>query len=147
MLFRSIQSVVTNARTTGTVQNEFAILKRLRELDIPYAVRVMNEISTETATGTPVIGMEMCGMSLKSLVTTLWTKNKKSRVRDMTIVTRQIFQCLSKCHEMGIIHRDIKLDNIMLKSCEPLEIRIIDWGLARDVKTRDETLSMGRAGM
>ena len=48
---------------------------------------------------------------------------------------------------MGIIHRDIKLDNIMLKSCEPLEIRIIDWGLARDVKTRDETLSMGRAGM
>ena len=152
---RSYDSHKTTYDATGTIENEFAILKRLRELNIPYAVRVLNnEISIESVTGTPVICTEMCALSLKTLVTSLWTSSRaKSKFRDMDIITRQLFACLAKCHEMGIVHRDIKLDNIMLKACEPLEIRLIDWGLARDMirrkRKRDDDaskLSLGRAG-
>jgi serine/threonine protein kinase len=33
-------------------------------------------------------------------------------------------------HKFGIMHRDIKLENIMLKSKNSLEVVIVDFGLA-----------------
>ena len=121
-------------RPITTIKNEFEILKRLREVKIPHAVRMFDDkLRMEAVSGTPVISTELCGFSLKSLVTSLWTSSRsKSRVHDMMIVTKQILTCLSACHEMGIVHRDIKLENIMLISCEPIDIRIIDWGLGRE---------------
>lgn len=33
-------------------------------------------------------------------------------------------------HKFGIMHRDIKLENIMFKSKESLDVVIVDFGLA-----------------
>merc|ERR1719424_2670753 len=37
---------------------------------------------------------------------------------------------LAECHERGVVHRDLKLENVMLCAEDPKGIRLIDFGLA-----------------
>ena len=47
---------------------------------------------------------------------------------------------LSYLHKMGVIHRDIKLDNILLKKKRggegEVDIRLIDFGLSKEIKVK-----------
>ncbi|CAK64690.1 unnamed protein product (macronuclear) [Paramecium tetraurelia] len=45
-------------------------------------------------------------------------------------VMQQILEGLNHLHQLKIIHRDIKYDNIMIASFNPLQIKIIDLGLS-----------------
>jgi serine/threonine protein kinase len=38
---------------------------------------------------------------------------------------------LAFAHERGVIHRDIKPSNLFLVGCDPLEVKVIDFGVAR----------------
>ena len=44
----------------------------------------------------------------------------------------QIFKALTYCHSLGIMHRDLKLENILLEKgrCGELYVKIIDFGTA-----------------
>lgn len=42
----------------------------------------------------------------------------------------QIINAMSYCHNRGIIHRDLKLENILVKSREDMTIKIVDFGIA-----------------
>jgi len=42
------------------------------------------------------------------------------------------------CHSVGVIHRDIKLENIMLCAEDPAAIKLIDFGLAAIMKKRPD---------
>lgn len=44
-------------------------------------------------------------------------------------VLRQAFETLEYLHSVGIIHRDIKFDNLMIER-ETLKLRFIDFGFA-----------------
>lgn len=50
-------------------------------------------------------------------------------------VFKQCFAGLSYLHGMGILHRDIKLDNIGLSTFKPPHIVILDFGAATKAKT------------
>jgi eukaryotic-like serine/threonine-protein kinase len=69
--------------------------------------------------------------------------------RDILTVARQLFVGLSAIHAAGVIHRDIKSHNVMLRaqSDEP-SLVIIDFGLAVDVtgKASDAPLPPGHSG-
>merc|ERR1719230_905081 len=39
-------------------------------------------------------------------------------------------QGLLHCHQIGIVHRDIKLENVMLCAEDPHAIKLVDFGLA-----------------
>ena len=52
--------------------------------------------------------------------------------------TRQILNALEYVHRLGISHRDIKPDNILVKSLDPLEVKLSDFGLAKMIQN-DET--------
>jgi len=41
-------------------------------------------------------------------------------------------ESMAACHAVGVAHRDLKLDNIMV-SVEDCDVRIIDFGMAADV--------------
>ena len=42
------------------------------------------------------------------------------------------------CHSKGVMHRDVKLENVMLCADDPHAVRLIDFGLAHQMKLDDE---------
>ncbi|ADM11604.1 casein kinase II subunit alpha [Encephalitozoon intestinalis ATCC 50506] len=62
---------------------------------------------------------------------------EKLSYKDVVEYSRQILSALSYCHGMGIIHRDIKPQNMVINQ-EKRELKIIDWGLAEFYHPRKE---------
>ncbi len=46
-------------------------------------------------------------------------------------ITIQLCNALSPIHELGIIHRDIKPDNVIISDLEPFSIKLTDFGAAK----------------
>jgi len=56
----------------------------------------------------------------------------------------QICEAINYCHRNRIIHRDLKLENIMFKDEQKKEIKIVDFGLAgSENKINVETTNAG----
>jgi len=56
--------------------------------------------------------------------------------RDSLAIVHQVLDAVAYCHNHGIVHRDIKPENIMFKSDLPLEVVLIDFGIAKKVTCR-----------
>lgn len=69
------------------------------------------------------------GVSLKKLIS---TEKRIAPMRSVTIL-EQACAAIDAAHENGIVHRDIKPDNIMLKSNEQgrLTVKVLDFGIAK----------------
>ena len=74
--------------------------------------------------------MELCRESLEN-----WLKNKPGRDKLESLkIFKQIIEGLSFIHKKGVVHRDLKPDNILFsKTTEDLCVRIADFGLSRHV--------------
>lgn len=51
------------------------------------------------------------------------------------VVMMQLLEAIKRCHDLGILHRDIKLDNIMFRTSNNQlnDVALIDFGLSRFV--------------
>ncbi|WP_187414397.1 protein kinase domain-containing protein [Nonomuraea sp. PA05] len=49
----------------------------------------------------------------------------------VTEIVRQVAGALNALHAVGVPHRDLKPDNLLLRSREPLELAVIDFGISR----------------
>lgn len=48
------------------------------------------------------------------------------------VIVRELITTVKKCHDLGIVHRDIKADNIMFSTPGDLKnLMLIDFGLSR----------------
>lgn len=45
----------------------------------------------------------------------------------------QIIDAIIFCHSKRIVHLDLKLENVMIKSIDPVKIKLIDFGLSREI--------------
>ncbi len=106
------------------VYKEIQILKKLRHKNIAKLIEV---ITTEKQI---LIIQELIeGISLREYYNNE-IRNQKGisihKEKIFKIIFRQIFEAMDYIHKLGIAHRDIKLENILIK--KNYEIKIIDFG-------------------
>jgi serine/threonine protein kinase len=105
-------------------RNEAVVARRLQH---PNAVRVDDLDMTED--GRPFIVMEYVeGQNLREVV----RHQGALALRRSVILARQVASALAAAHELGIVHRDIKPDNILLAGEGPSETaKVLDFGIAK----------------
>jgi hypothetical protein len=86
-------------------------------------------LAMEFVEGTSIEGMIAAGMPLS--------------VEDVAIFSRQVALGLNAAHEVGIFHRDISPDNIILAAGDVRKPKIIDFGIARSTQLGNTTVIGG----
>ena len=59
---------------------------------------------------------------------------------DVCSVVFQLAEAVAHCHHNGIVHRDLKMENIMFVSKDSDSIRLIDFGLSKKFLTKSEII-------
>ena len=115
-----------------------------RKLQHPNAVRV-DDID-EAEDGRPFIVMEFIqGKSLKKLI----EEEGPLRVPRVCSIIKQVASALDAAHRLGMVHRDIKPDNIaLIESPEGELVKVLDFGIAKMKEARlGEASGMTLTGM
>lgn len=106
-------------------------LKLTRKISHRHICRVHDINEYE---GTPYISMEyVSGEDLKSLIRRIG----QLTVGKAVIIARQICEGLNEAHRLGVIHRDLKPQNVMID--REGNAKIMDFGIARSLKSKGIT--------
>ncbi len=99
----------------------------------------------ELADGTPFIAMELLeGESLQARL----VRGGTASLAETVHVVSQVARALGRAHAAGILHRDIKPDNIFLARSDEddgVVVKVLDFGVAK-FSVADETQSTTRTG-
>ena len=122
-------------------QNEIKILSMV---DHPNIVRLFEVIEDDKYFN---LFQELCtGGELLSKV------KKPLKEKEIAKIFKQIMSAIAYCHEKGIVHRDMKLENILFATeSEDSPIKIIDFGLSvllgkKETKNENETADLKKYG-
>lgn len=104
------------------VMQEVAILKKIRHKNI---ICLKDTFETDSHI---IFALELCaGGDLLNYV----RKRRKLNENTAKVVFKQILKALEYCHNNGVLHRDIKLDNILLDSKG--NVKVGDFGVSKIV--------------
>ncbi|KAH7160482.1 hypothetical protein B0J13DRAFT_128129 [Dactylonectria estremocensis] len=118
----------------GTLDRKFYEAEVLKQLHHPNLVQYIEQFEWEERT--QVFIMEYIpGRSLRDIVSL--GHMSEATVRS---VSKQLLSAVSYLHDRSIIHRDIKPDNIIVKSFDPVEVKLIDFGLSTITDTDEAFL-------
>lgn len=114
------------------------VIKVLKPVKVKKILREIKVLQNLTG-GTNIISLYDVVNDPKTKVPALifeWVKNVEFRklysrfsMDDIRYYFTQLLQALDYCHSMGIIHRDVKPQNVMIDPVQK-KLRLIDWGLA-----------------
>ena len=125
---KQIKKSSSNLLSDGEIKDEIEILKKL---DHPDIVRIIESFNTRNSY---ILITEYCeGGELFDQV-----KNQLSETQ-IAVIFRQLLSGLAYLHSNNIVHRDLKLENILIHEIEKskatgedlFNIKIIDFGTAR----------------
>jgi len=98
----------------------------LSELSHPCIVNLLDTGATEK--GSPFLVLELVrGMDLRSKL----TETPLLPMEDVADIINQVGAALHHAHGRGIVHLDIKPENVMMLAPDHLEAKLTDFGLAR----------------
>jgi len=107
-----------------------AEIETLKQLDHPNIINLMEVFESEDNI---CIIMEHCSGGDLS-------QRRFETENDVCSVVFQLAEAVAHCHHMGIVHRDLKMENIMFVSKDSDSIRLIDFGLSKKFLSQDEIL-------
>ncbi|OMJ70824.1 hypothetical protein SteCoe_31124 [Stentor coeruleus] len=111
-----------NAKYLNQIFNEIAILRKLDHKSIIKLYKVYEEKKYISL----ILEYIPYGNMLKRIL-----KKKKLTEKQVMIFSRNLFEVLAYIHSKGIIHRDLKLENILMTSnTGNSEFKLADFGLA-----------------
>jgi len=136
LLKRAVAIKFLNTAGVGT-EGKARLLQEARAAARLNHPNIVSVYDAGEADGSPFIVMELVnGDTLR--------KTEKPALSDALIMARQICLALEHAHENGIIHRDLKLENIVITNTQTL--KLMDFGLARaadDVHLTEEGVIAG----
>jgi serine/threonine-protein kinase len=98
----------------------------LRVLDHPCIVRVLGRGVTRD--GSPFVAMEWVdGIDLRTKL----DRARRLPPADVRDIVGQICSALGDAHEHGVIHRDVKPENVLLLAPEHVAVKVVDFGMAK----------------
>jgi calcium/calmodulin-dependent protein kinase I len=104
------------------LENEITIMKKIRHPNIVALKAVFD------APDSLIIIMElMQGGELYEKI----VEKKHFSEKDASLLMRQIFDALAYLHSIGVVHRDLKLENMLLAKKDGLEMKLADFGLSK----------------
>src|SRR4051812_2314711 len=87
-------------------------------------------------TGSRYLIMEFVeGESLKAIL-----RNRRFEAPEVLLLLERIGHGLAAAHELGIIHRDISPENIIVPEGDVARVKLIDFGIAKSADRTDPTL-------
>ena len=115
---------ITDQRTRRKIFQEVFIMKKLQHRNV---IRLLEVFESSRSV---MIVLEYAGGG--DLLQIIKSRGKLQEIEGKGIFY-QIIEAVKACHAMGVIHRDIKLDNILLNS-DFTEIKLCDFGVSRFAK-------------
>ena len=130
---------------SARLEQEAKASARLRS---PHAVRV---IELGMHAGTPFLVMSLLeGVSLRDLL----VERGKLDLATTANIVMQVTECLDEAHSLGLVHRDLKPDNIHLRPLGPanaagtpslFDVTVLDFGVVK-MAYDDQTTQLTRTG-
>jgi len=104
------------------LQNEIDIMAKVHH---PHVVGLRAVFDTDT---TLFIVMELVsGGELYEMI----VERKTFSEKDTAHIISQVFSALEYLHGVGIVHRDLKLENMLLTDKDSLSVKVADFGLSK----------------
>ncbi len=120
--------IAGDEKTIERFRNELKLARKVSHRNVCR----MYDLSEEEKT--PFITMEFVpGENLKSLIRRVGHLSKAKAIS----IAKQICEGLAEAHRLGVVHRDLKPQNIMVDS--EGNARIMDFGIARSIRTKSIT--------
>ena len=130
-LRRSVAIKILNSTDPSQIENQRRLIregKNLAQLQSKNIVSIMSVGNLEN--GSPYLAMEL--VQGESLEATLAQKSQLSESETIELAI-QLSGALETAHRLGIVHRDLKPANIMLTNTEPAVVKVLDFGLAKNL--------------
>jgi len=124
---KSLKKEQMNKEELERARREIEIMEKLTKLDNPFIIKLIDWY--ETPAQFNLIVEYVSGGELVSLIKAKGGLPESQARRLFT----QMVCALNCCHQQNIVHRDLKLQNIMLDANE--NIKLIDFGLSNFVET------------
>ena len=136
MALKMIQKSILKKDREEDFKQEIEIL---RQLDHPNIIKLKDVYEDDKKI---YIITEFCyGGELFSKI----KEKNRFREKDAQRIFRQLIYAINYCHQLGIVHMDLKPENVMLTSSdEDSQVKIIDFGLSQSFKNHEKmTQSLG----
>jgi TolB-like protein/Tfp pilus assembly protein PilF/predicted Ser/Thr protein kinase len=122
--------IASDESTVERFRNELKFARKIAHKNVCKMYHLAKEEET------PYITMEYVpGEDLKSLV----KKKGKLTDKEAIYIAKQVCEGLVEAHELGVVHRDLKPQNIMIH--EKGRAKIMDFGIARSVEAPGVTVT------
>jgi serine/threonine protein kinase len=139
-LLRPVAIKILSERIASDPEWKARFLREARTVAQMNHPNIATIYSIEQEGDTLFIAMEL--VEGESLSTTL--ARGKLDSREAVRIVRQVAEALAEAHEKGVVHRDVKPDNIIVSK---RTVKVLDFGIAKQIISTEQAPTLTQGGM